>query len=392
MNIALFEKNAMFLCICILIYTSIVVMLQNKILLSVLAVDKNQMKRTLIIQIIFVSLLKMALPMPYAVIAEVLIQSIIYKSVLKLKFEKFIILEEINLIMSAFTNLICAKIIQVERYSQISSNNVLIFVYLIAIFIYITLYIFLKTFKTKITMPECLNKKAKKQIIEVSIVSSTLILICEISLLSMIRILPSSIYFLAIILILSYYIVTIVSVNKTMQIATEQNKVNELEGNNTRLKESYEDICSFRHDMKNIMQGLGGYIAAKDMDGLTNMYNEFICDCKGLRSTQEFEMLNKLNPAIYNLINSKYIEAKKENINIKIEIYTNIKSIRIKTYELCRVLGILIDNAIEATRQCEDKQISIKFIKDNYNNRNLIIIENPCKNELIDLKDLNKKG
>ena len=114
MNIALFEKNAMFLCICILIYTSIVVMLQNKILLSVLAVDKNQMKRTLIIQIIFVSLLKMALPMPYAVIAEVLIQSIIYKSVLKLKFEKFIILEEINLIMSAFTNLICAKIIQVE--------------------------------------------------------------------------------------------------------------------------------------------------------------------------------------------------------------------------------------------------------------------------------------
>ena len=64
---------------------------------------------------------------------------------------------------------------------------------------------------------------------------------------------------------------------------------------------------SFRHDMKNIMQGLGGYIAANDMDGLTHMYNEFICDCRCMDNTKDFEHILKCNPAIYNIINNKYL-------------------------------------------------------------------------------------
>ena len=122
------------------------------------------------------------------------------------------------------------------------------------------------------------------------------------------------------------------------------------------------------------------------------MYNEFICDCRCMDNTKDFEHILKCNPAIYNIINSKYLEAKKDNININVEVYVDLNSIKIKTYELCRVLGILIDNAIEATRECENKQINIKFIKDNYNNRNLVIIENPCKNTLLDLSKLKEKG
>ena len=59
---------------------------------------------------------------------------------------------------------------------------------------------------------------------------------------------------------------------------------------------------------------------------------------------------------------------------------------------MCRILGILIDNAIEACLGCETKVISIKFLRDKYNNRNLIIIENPYKNYLIDVKKIYEKG
>ena len=41
---------------------------------------------------------------------------------------------------------------------------------------------------------------------------------------------------------------------------------------------------------------------------------------------------------------------------------------------------------------CKEKTITIKFLKDRYNNRNLVVIENTCKNYLVDLKSLKSKG
>ena len=393
MNIALFQENAWLISIGILIYTCIVTNIQNRILSYVLTIDKNSIKRTWIIQTILVSFIRIVTPLPYCILLEVLTQILIYKYVLNLKLSKLIILEEINIIISTSINLICLKINQTNIFSQISNKIInLLILELIATCIYLLLHWIIKSLKIKLTIPNYLNNEAKKQIIGVSIISTALIIINKISLFNMLDIIPSSIYIVAIILIISYYSITIISINKTIQIENEKGKINELEGNNQRLKESFDDMRSFRHDMKNIMQGLGGYIATKDIDGLSNMYNEFITDYKKLENTKDFEELLKLNPAIYNIINNKYLEAKKENINISVEIYVDLNSLKIKTYELCRVLGILIDNAIEATRECDNKQISIKFIKDNYNNRSLVIIENPCKNTLLDLSKLKEKG
>ena len=266
-------------------------------------------------------------------------------------------------------------------------NKAVLICIIIAIYTAITLVI-----QNKILAKECLNSDRKKQIIASSIILLILTFINTIGLFYVLKSFPSTIYIIAIILIISYYSITIINIKKTIKLKNEQNKVNELEGNNTRLMESFEDIRSFRHDMKNIMQGLGGYIQAKDMDGLTNMYNEFMSDCKEIQNTKDFEKLGNTNPAIYNLINNKYLEAKKDGININVGVYVDLNVLKIKTYELCRVLGILIDNAIEATKECDNKEISIKFIKDKYNNRNLVIIENPYKNTLLDLSKLKQKG
>ena len=393
MNIALLSSNALIICISILVYTGLAIALQNKILVNVLNINKDDIKRTWMVQTVLVSFIRMATPMPYSIILEVAVQMIIYKLVLNLKFEKLIILEEINLVISSSANLICAKINQTNLFSQVS-NNIFMFTLagILAILIYAFVYFLINKFKIKLNVSENLNQKAKNQIVEVSVVSSVLILINEISLFNMFEILPTSIYILAIVLVVCYYLITVISINKTIQIQEKQSKISNLEGNNTRLQESFDDVRSFRHDMKNIMQGMGGYIAAKDIDGLTNMYNEFICDCKGIKNAESFESLANSSPAIYNLINNKYIEAKKYGITINVEVYVNLNSLKIKIYELCRVLGILIDNAIEASKECDNKQICIKFIKDSYNNRNLVIIENPCKNTLLDLSKLKQKG
>ena len=140
------------------------------------------------------------------------------------------------------------------------------------------------------------------------------------------------------------------------------------------------------------MQGFGGFIATKDLDGLQKMYNDVICECQELNNIKSFDKEIINNPAIYNLINNKYLLAKKYDIKINLEVYIDFNSLKIKTYELCRILGVLLDNAIEAAKDCEEKIISIKFLKDNYNNRNLVVIENTCKNYLIDINKIKEKG
>lgn len=77
---------------------------------------------------------------------------------------------------------------------------------------------------------------------------------------------------------------------------------------------------------------------------------------------------------------------------MNVEIMINFQELNISTYELCRILGILLDNAIEATKQCEEKIINIKFIKDFKVNRKLIIIENSFNQPDIDLEKIYEKG
>lgn len=169
-------------------------------------------------------------------------------------------------------------------------------------------------------------------------------------------------------------------------------KIEELEGSNERLQENYDNVRAFRHDFNNIMQSIGGYIQMQDIEGLEKMYKNIIKECQEINDNQSInkEVIN--NPAIYNLINHKYKIAKSLGITLKIQVLIDLKTLKVNDFDLCRILGILLDNAIEATKECEEKNISIKFIYDKLNLRNLIIIENPYRNLLIDVKKIYEKG
>lgn len=195
------------------------------------------------------------------------------------------------------------------------------------------------------------------------------------------------IIFLLIIAICITIIIYIIRKYKNQKIEIEN-----LKASNERLQSNYDNVRAFRHDFNNIMQGIGGYIALNDMEGLKKMYSSIIEECQEITDTQALneDVIN--NPAIYNLINNKIKLAKKDGVKLKVNVYVNLNNLNISSYDLCRMLGILIDNAVEAAKVCEDKTVYIKFIKDKLNNRNLVIVENPYKNYLIDIKKIYEKG
>lgn len=165
-----------------------------------------------------------------------------------------------------------------------------------------------------------------------------------------------------------------------------------LQTENQRLQNCYDNICSFKHDFGNIMQAIGGYIEAKDIVGLKEMYSSIIQECQDINDVQSINKNIINNPAVYTLINSKYKMATDLNINMKIDVLTDITKFKISDLNLCRILGILIDNAIEASKKCEEKSIYVKFKYDKLNNRNLAIVKNTYNKELTNVNKIFEKG
>ena len=95
---------------------------------------------------------------------------------------------------------------------------------------------------------------------------------------------------------------------------------------------------------------------------------------------------------IYNLLTSKYHESESQDIKINMTFLLDLTTLKMKIYEFARILGILLDNAIEASKECKERIINITFRNDTKNNRQLIIIENTYTNKDVDTEKIFEKG
>ena len=137
---------------------------------------------------------------------------------------------------------------------------------------------------------------------------------------------------------------------------------------------------------------LDGYVNTNDMKGLSTYYSQLLGDCQKVNNlyTLSPEVIN--NPAIYSLLSSKYHKADELGIKIHLEIFLNLNELNMKIYEFTRILGILMDNAIEAAYECDDKIINVEMRKDFKVNRQLLIIENTYKEKDVNIDKIYEKG
>ena len=200
------------------------------------------------------------------------------------------------------------------------------------------------------------------------------------------------------IIILSSFLLTIflfVSINNIIRITKLEITSIELQQSkeyNKTLEFLYDSIKAFKHDFNNIIQTIGGYANSNDMEGLKNYYNDLFIDCQKINelSTLNPNVVN--NPGVYCLLTTKYKKAEEHGIKIHIDFFLNLNSLNMKIYEFTRILGILLDNAIEASTVCENKVINIIFNTKSANNMQYVLIENTYNEKNIDTEKIFEKG
>lgn len=204
--------------------------------------------------------------------------------------------------------------------------------------------------------------------------------------------LPFHITFASVLILLIYFIISIYTLSRTSKLEVTTQSLEEERLYNKTLTILYDNIRGFKHDFNNIVQAIGGYISTNNMEGLKDYYSSLMEDCKKVNNLAVLnpELIN--NPAVYSLLTSKYHKAEELNIKMNFEVFLDLTTLNIKTYDLSRILGILLDNAIEASNKCEEKIINITIRKDNKANRQLFVIENTYSNKNVDTDRIFEKG
>lgn len=190
--------------------------------------------------------------------------------------------------------------------------------------------------------------------------------------------------------LLVYFVFSMYSILRTNKLEQTAKDLETEKIYNKTLSILHDNIRCFKHDFNNIVQVIGGYIDLNDMNGLNKYYQSLLKECKLNNNLNLLNPQTINNPSIYSLLNNKYYQALQYGITMNFEIFSDLSTINFNIYEFTRILGIPLDNAIEAAKETTEKIIEIQFKSDS--KKQLFIIENSCADNNISTTKIFEKG
>jgi len=130
----------------------------------------------------------------------------------------------------------------------------------------------------------------------------------------------------------------------------------------------YEEIRCYKHDMHNIIQSLRVLVDEERWVELSSYIKEdiYIPWTNSARINDRLMAQLQLISSVplKGLMLSKFSSQTTQGVFVNIEVINYIKPSRCNEADLCRMMGILIDNAIEAALLSDDKKVGIVFDRD----------------------------
>ena len=174
-----------------------------------------------------------------------------------------------------------------------------------------------------------------------------------------------------------------------------QKKVEYLENLNeyTRnLELVYNNLRSFKHDYVNIMTSLAAYIDEKRYDELETFFYEHILPMQKNLTQKNGALNNLLHVHVLELksiLYTKLLLAVNQDIEVNLDIPDDIDSVNMDPVDLTRMLGIYLDNAIEACLETEHPTINFHLGK--MNQDIILIISNTFVDKGLSVAQMYKK-
>lgn len=149
---------------------------------------------------------------------------------------------------------------------------------------------------------------------------------------------------------------------QNQQLALQQQEQEITREYMTQMEDLYQDMCSFRHDYKNILSTMEYYMEHKELDKLEEYFRQEILPTVSSLPGQDF-ILGRLTQVqvtpIKSLLCSKLCSCQNKQIPFTLSIPKPVTHFPMDVLSLSQILGILLDNAMEAALQTEKPYLEI---------------------------------
>ena len=184
--------------------------------------------------------------------------------------------------------------------------------------------------------------------------------------------------------LLLYSTNVIIDKENVIKISNEYNE--KLSVYNEVLQNSIENQRKIAHEHGNQLTVLSGYISSGNLEkaklylakvvGTSNVDNEYLSHVKesGLKALLVF----------------KVAMMEKKNIEFETIIDEDLEDTIVPSEDMCNIMGVFLDNALDAVSQLEEPYISLSILKNEYGL--VISVMNSVKDSNIDINKIFKKG
>ena len=167
---------------------------------------------------------------------------------------------------------------------------------------------------------------------------------------------------------------------KETEIKHKDELLHDLNAYTRHVEEMATEMRSFRHDHKNLMLMFHTHIESRNWDELSNRYKDYLKEFSIGDDAIEIcmdKLSNIQTPELKAFLYIKFMQAHRLGIDTVIEVDDNIV---IKggynLLDTCRIMGIFMDNAIDACKDVEGA--IIRFMCNNSGDSAFFVLQNTC--------------
>jgi len=181
--------------------------------------------------------------------------------------------------------------------------------------------------------------------------------------------------------------------SRNLQLETERALREQMQPYTQKLEAQSEEIRRILHDYTNIILSLNGYIEDRDLEKLAAYFQGKILPMHAQiqENSQQLSLLSRIKvPEVKGVVSSILTRALHLDINLHVEVMSDIESINMDMIPLVRIIGIILDNAIEEVVHDQVRDMSLVFVKNE--NSVVIILKNSCREPAKAMETLYQKG
>lgn len=152
--------------------------------------------------------------------------------------------------------------------------------------------------------------------------------------------------------------------NKRLELRTQEQE--NLTEYMNQLENHYQEIRRYKHDYMNILSTINGYIQEGDLEKLKGYFELRLGSVNRLMFNNDatiakLALIRVLE--IKGLLYTKLIQAMNLDLNVSLELTQEFYSFPVNMLTLTRILGIFLDNAMEAAALTKERRFHIAILK-----------------------------